>query len=78
MSQAIMTKYHGPTNTRGARITAESEAGHKISIPYPHELHDEEKHRTAAAALCDRLGWPVENLRGGAWRNGWVFVFVDD
>ena len=34
---AIITKYHGPTNTRGSRITAYAN-GHKATISYPYEL----------------------------------------
>ena len=53
--QAIVTKYHGPTNLRGSRISAKCERG-RISIPYPHELKQgEECHRAAAAALIARF-----------------------
>lgn len=55
--QAIRTKYHGPTDTRGSVITAKAEAG-SITIPYPHDQGDgEPAHREAAVALVRKLGW---------------------
>lgn len=36
---AIVTKYHGPGNVRGARMSARSSNGYfKITRPYPHNL----------------------------------------
>jgi len=72
--QAIRTKYHGPTNTRGARITATSGSGLKCTIPYPYELSGEACHREAATALCNKLQWPTD-LIGGELKDGFVFVF---
>jgi hypothetical protein len=53
--QTIITKYHGPTNTKGARITAKSNAG-TVSIGYPHEMNEREAHCEAACALMKKLG----------------------
>ena len=56
---AIRTRYHGPTDTKGARITA-SRAGdfilpaQRVTIPYPHELDRDEAHAAAAMAFLDR------------------------
>jgi hypothetical protein len=74
--QAIQTRYHGPSNTRGSRISAKADAG-RISIPYPHELSGEACHRAAAEALCKKLGWDdAEKLVGGQLPNGdYAFVF---
>lgn len=55
--KAIVTKYHGPTNTRGSRITASDEDGNRVSIPYPYELSGEDVHRKAAEALCEKMNW---------------------
>lgn len=74
--KAIVTKYHGPTNTRGSRISAQDSDGNRISIPYPHELNGDDCHALAAAALCRKMGWPGE-LIGGGTRTGCVFVFAD-
>ncbi len=76
--QSIRTKYHGPTNTRGSRIGAETEAGHRLSISYPHELSGEDVHRKAAVLLCRKMGWTgCETLVGGQIRGGdYVFNFL--
>lgn len=74
--KAIRTKYHGPTNTRGSRITATDEDGNRVSISYPYELSGEAVHRKAARALCDQMGWG-SNLAGGGFKDGYVFVFID-
>jgi len=52
--QAIVTKYLPCTNTRGSRIKAWCERG-SITIPYPHELGSDFKHRSAAEALCRKF-----------------------
>lgn len=76
--QSILTKYHGPTNTRGSRISAVTEAGHRLSISYPHELSGEDVHRKAAVALCRKMGWSgCGTLVGGAIHGGgYVFSFL--
>ncbi len=83
--QAIVTKYLGPTNTRGSRIVARCDAG-SVSFPYPHELSGEECHAAAALALCRKLGWTRTNnykgrlVCGSAPQKGsphaYVFVFT--
>jgi len=72
--KAIVTKYHGPTNYKGSRITASDEDNNRITISYPYELSGEECHRKAAQALCDKMGW-TGTLVGGSLKNGYVFVF---
>jgi hypothetical protein len=74
--QAIVTKYHGPTNTRGARISASTASGIRVSIPYPHELNTDDAHRAAADALCAKLGWTGTLIEGGM-KQGNVYVFAD-
>lgn len=74
--QAIVTKYHGPTNRRDARISATSGSGHhRAYVEIPDNVHadDEEAHHLAAVALCKKLDWPAK-LACGALRNGYVFV----
>ena len=73
--KAITTTYHGPTNTRGARISATDMDGHRVSIPYPYEASGEACHRLAADALCEKMGWRGP-LAGGAIKRGYVFVFT--
>lgn len=63
--QAIQTKYHGPTNTKGSKITARAEAG-SVSVSYDHALNGQENHREAARALVAKLGWADH----GQWHGG--------
>ena len=79
--QAIVTKYLGPTDVKGARIGARCDAG-SITIEYPHELSGDDVHAAAAMALCRKLGWTPENGHLGNWvcgsapkQQGCVFVF---
>ncbi len=73
---AITTKYYGPTNYRGARVTASDVDGNRATIPYPYELSGEAVHRAAADQLCGKMGWS-NDLIGGAVKGGYVFVFVN-
>ena len=77
--QAILTKYLGPTNTRGGRIKATAAAG-SITIDYPHELScGQPAHRAAAEALVKKLGWDAPQygtLLGGCLPDGcYCFIF---
>jgi len=79
MLQAIVTKYHGPTNYRAARMSAKADAG-KVSICYDHGKTLEENHKSAAQALAHRCGWTAEKGRaplvGGALPENAGYVFV--
>jgi len=72
--KAITTKYHGPTNTKGARITASDLDGNRITISYPHEMRSEDGHQRAAETLRDKMHWSGRLIRG-AIKGGYVFVF---
>ena len=75
--KAITTRYRGPTDTRGARITASDQDGNRVSISYPHDKREgQEAHFAAARELCDRMQWHGK-LAGGATRDGYVWVWVD-
>lgn len=77
MRQAIITKFHGPTNTKGARISATSQVGRKYH-GWDYALNPADNHRAAAVAFAKHWGWPVDNMVGGAMPNGdgycWVFA----
>ena len=47
----IRTRYHGPTNARGSRISATTISGQRVYVPYDHALSTEENHDTAAREL---------------------------
>jgi hypothetical protein len=76
--QAIITKYFGPTNSRGSRIKATAAAG-SITISYPYDLSGQACHRAAADALVKKMGWDDPHyggLLGGQLPNGdYAFVF---
>lgn len=78
--QAIITKFIGPTDTRGARIKATASSG-SVTVGYPYELSGQECHRFAADALCEKLGgrpagWDSSRLIGGGLPDGtYCFVF---
>ena len=71
--QAIITKFIGPSNTKGARIKATAVAG-SVTIGYPHELELCERHEKAARALCDKFGWKFDHVSGDL--PGELTVFV--
>jgi len=87
---AITTKYHGPTNTRGSRISATVQDGSgwkkRVSVAYDHSLPatGDDVFRKAANALCEKLTamgmtWSnPDNLISGTIPNGYVFVFTPD
>ena len=84
---AIITKYHGPTNYRGSRISATGRDGldwkRRVSVPYPHEASatGDAAHRVAAVAMCEKLtaeGFTYtkpENLISGYNGGDYIFLF---
>jgi len=78
--QTIMTKYLGPTDTKGPRVKAMTSSGHRGStytVGWDDSLNIEGNHADAAQKLLDKLGWQ------GMWRmgstdRGYVFVNAID
>ena len=56
MSQAITTKFHGPTDTKGSRYSATCSGG-KVTIPTDYALNSEANHIAAAQALLAKMKW---------------------
>ncbi len=52
--QAIITTFHGPTNTRGSRYSAKCEAM-TIYLSADHALSADENHKRACDELCARM-----------------------
>lgn len=73
--QAIITKYQGPTNTKGSRIAAKCAAG-SITIPYEYAGSEEDAHKIAAYALAKKLGWTGNLATGGLHTGDYVHVFT--
>lgn len=69
MFKAIVTTYHGPTNSRGSRISAKDSDNNRVSISSPLELSGEEGHKLAAEALKKKMGWHGQ-LVGGHLKAG--------
>lgn len=85
----IMTKYLGPTNTRGARVKATAGGAARretrtVVIAWDDELSIGENHAAAAAALAAKL-WQATpdqfTLRGGCHDGcdgfAWTFNRID-
>lgn len=70
--QAIITRYHGPTNSRGSRIVAHCQAG-RVTHHWNYELNPQGNHRAAALELARRLGWDGIWVCGDT-NNGTVWV----
>ena len=56
MRQAIITKYHGPTNTKGSRIRAYCADG-AVWWGYDDRYNSDQNHMLAVLALIKKLGW---------------------
>ena len=77
MSAAIVTRYHGPTNTKGARIKA-CAYGANITISYDYALDVDRNHKAAADALIAKMGWTGTFAQGGNVEGtGYYFVNVE-
>ena len=67
----IRTRYSGPTDTRGSRVTAYGN-GRQLTIPYPYESND--AHLCVAAALLAAMGvTKFEVLSRRELTRGYVF-----
>ena len=74
--KAITTKYHGPGNVRGSKVSANDSDGNRVIVHYCDNLSSLENHQKAAAALCKKMGWHGELCTGGI-KGGYVHVFLD-
>lgn len=74
--QAIVTKYYGAGNVRGARIIAKTASGLKVSVPYDPDLDADQNHRNVAKHLAESLGWTNELLGGGLSDSEEVWVMI--
>lgn len=76
MHQPIVTKFLGPTETRGRRVKAKCNAG-SLTVDWADNLDPKENHVQVAKELAYKLGWT------GMWSaaflpsGGCVFVMHD-
>lgn len=75
--KAIVTKFFGPGNVRGARIKAHDSDGNSVMVGYDYALNADANHRAAATALCAKLNWHGELVQGSL-DTGYVFVWTGD
>ena len=72
--QTITTRYHGPANIKGSRISATCEAK-RIILSWDHALGVDDNHSAAVEELTKRLGWDdIEFIGGWVPRYGHVWV----
>ena len=74
---AIVTKYHGPTNNKGSRISAEG-FGSRVMVPYRYNLDGAARHFEAVKALCAKVGVSGKFVAGWLPKgDGYAFVHCD-
>ena len=75
--KAILTKYHGPGNKRGSRISADDRDGNRIVLSYDDSMSPEENHVVAARTLCSKMKWSGQRVHGWLQGIGEVHVFIE-
>ncbi len=73
--QAIQTKYHGPTNTRGSRVSASCARG-RISVEWNDAFISEQNHVRACELLCAKFCKEDAKKYGSDEKNPWGRKFV--
>jgi hypothetical protein len=73
--QTITTRYIGPTNLRGTRISASAQAGRKF-YPWQYHLNAEQNHRRAAAKFAEAMNWPAQLATGQTHKGETVHVMI--
>lgn len=73
MRQTIVTKYHGPGNVRGSRVSATCQAG-KVIIEWDNALNSDQNHAAACVALCKKINRDAQYVGGsiGPDTQAWV------
>ena len=71
--KAILTRYCGPTKTRGSRVIVSDSDGNRIVRAWNSALESEDNFRAGARALLDKMGWRG-TYYGGYVRGGMVWV----
>lgn len=78
MRQAIMTKYHGATNSSGSRVSAKAEAG-RISQHWDYALNADGNHCSVAAAFAAKFDWAGLWIGGSpSGSSGYCYVWAGD
>jgi len=56
MNRCIVTKYRGPTNTKGSRIIATA-YGKRVTFPWDFAENVDDNHAMAAVYAARKFGW---------------------
>jgi len=75
--KAIKTKFHGPTNSNGSRISADDGEGNKIITSYDHGLSFDGNHRESMLMLCEKMSWPY-CVECGWYKNNCYWVIPEN
>jgi hypothetical protein len=67
--KAIQIRYYGPTNTKGSRFKAWTEAG-SMTVPYDYALGADGTVRKLAEDYCQKMEWLGMKLNFGTLPNG--------
>jgi hypothetical protein len=54
---AVVTRFLGPTNHRGARVVATLPSGKRVTVAWDHALGERENHARAAALAIAHTGY---------------------
>lgn len=73
---AVQTKFLGPTNTKGARVSVSAMGGgrKRIYVHWDHALNSDENHQAAALEYLKQMGWADRKWVGGGTETGYVYV----
>ena len=73
--KAIVTKYHGPGNVRGARYSATDNDGNRVFVGADDALNTDGNHRAAVKKLCEVMGWHGALVEGFLLGTARVYVW---
>lgn len=83
--QAIITKYHGATNVKGARVSASAEGPGRKIYSWDDALDVFGNHQAAAIRFANTFEWinpkdpnSADQLVGGGTIDGYCFVLLDE
>ncbi len=74
--KAIITKYLGPTNYKGARIVAYAPDNQRKYYSYPYEYDSEKAHQWAASQYAAMMDWSGQLVSGWTGKE-YIHCFAD-
>ena len=74
--KAIRTRSLRASNLRGVGVAADCDEL-RIRVEHDFDISDEENHRAAAHALCNRLGWHGALVGPGVYRGDRFWIVQD-